>query len=236
METRAFKFNIKQIDADEGTFEGYASTFGNTDTYGDIIEPGAFRHTLRMWGESGKPIPVLWQHNPSEPIGITELAEEDDRGLRVRGRLLLGINRAREALEALRANVLGGLSIGFSIPDGKTTRDKETGNRRIHEARLWEYSLVTWPANEEALVTGVKAAHVETLTREITQLREILANPINLTTNTVRSWTTHDTLMAQPDPHQQSGAAHPDMTSVLQQAATLRQHLKATQTKKGVPS
>jgi HK97 family phage prohead protease len=161
MLTKDFKFDIKELDADTGVFEGYASTFGNTDSDGDVIEAGAFNRTLKAWEAKGKPIPVLWQHNPHEPIGITEAATEDSKGLAVRGRLLTGITKAREALEAAKANILGGLSIGFSIPKGATEWDAEAKVRRIKEVRLWEYSLVTFPANEEAVLTSVKAERFE---------------------------------------------------------------------------
>lgn len=173
MNTKAFRFEVKSL-TDEGTFEGYASTFHNTDTQGDIIEQGAFKRTLDHWTGKGKPIPVLWQHNPSEPIGITTGATEDTKGLAVQGRLLMGITRAREAFEALKHDVLGGLSIGFGIPKDGAAFDKSTNTRRIREVKLYEYSLVTWPANEEALITGVKSAELNGLLSELRELTALL--------------------------------------------------------------
>jgi hypothetical protein len=56
------------------------------------------------------------------------------------------------------------MSIGFSIPnkaaDGNpaVVWDEERGVQVIREVRLWEYSLVTFPANEAATIDSVKAA------------------------------------------------------------------------------
>jgi HK97 family phage prohead protease len=205
MLTKDFKFDIKEIDADTGVFEGYASTFGNTDSDGDVIEAGAFNRTLKAWEAKGKPIPVLWQHNPHEPIGITEAATEDAKGLAVRGRLLTGITKAREALEAAKANILGGLSIGFSIPKGATEWDAESKVRRIKEVRLWEYSLVTFPANEEAVLTSVKAEKFE-------ESVQAFKDSVDQLTKLLRA----SASAAQREPHPS------DLSGVIQQARDLK--------------
>ena len=163
---KAFKLDLKALD-DSGTFEGYAAVFGNVDAYGDVIEKGAFKRTLDHWKSSGKPIPILWQHDPGEPIGATIEASEDDHGLRVKGQLVLDTARAREAHALLKAGVLGGLSIGYTTV--KDEWDRENDTRILKEVRLWEYSLVTWPANEQAIVTGVKQ-----LADEMAELRRTL--------------------------------------------------------------
>ena len=57
----AFKIKAAGPDdgLDEGVFTGYASVFGNVDSYGDIVEPGAFKDTLEAWRAKGDPIPLL---------------------------------------------------------------------------------------------------------------------------------------------------------------------------------
>ncbi len=166
METKDFTFKMDDL-TDEGYFTGYASTF-TADSVGDKILPGAFKRTLNSWMAKQRPIPVLWQHKADEPIGATMRATEDERGLHVEGQLLMGLQRAREAFEAAKAGVLGGLSIGFSIPrDGATRMDD--GTREIREVKLFEYSFVTFPANEAAILTGLKAAQPE-----LTEIRDLL--------------------------------------------------------------
>jgi len=69
MRIRSVDFRMKSL-SDAGEFEGYASVFGNEDSYGDIIEPGAFAKTLKEHGDDN-PIPILWQHDTYAPIGTT---------------------------------------------------------------------------------------------------------------------------------------------------------------------
>lgn len=151
--------------SEAGIIEGYASVFNVVDSYGEMIAPGAFARTISAWKAKGRPVPVLWQHDTRAPIGATTALEEDERGLRVKAQLLVDeVAQAKEAHALAKAQVLGGLSIGFSIPR-KTAEgtpsisyDQERDIWVIHEVRLWEYSLVTFPANEFATIDAVKMA------------------------------------------------------------------------------
>lgn len=154
MEIKAVKFDDSVVDMNERTFKGYASTFGNVDEVGDIIEAGAFSKSIMERGPNGtKQIKVLWQHN--EPLGMPIHMEEDSKGLYVEGK----ISKTRlgdEALELMRDGVVDRMSIGFSIPSGKAVWDDNMQVRRIKEVKLFEFSPVTFPANEMAVITGVK--------------------------------------------------------------------------------
>jgi len=97
------------IDTD-GTVEGYASLFGEVDQARDMVMPGAFARTLQSRGL--RRIPMLFQHDPAEPIGIWLEIGEDWRGLKARGRLIPEVKRAREVLALVRAGALDGLSHG----------------------------------------------------------------------------------------------------------------------------
>lgn len=148
MEQRGFKFDVKSID-EQGIFEGYAAVFNNVDLGGDVIEPGAFKKTL----QENPRMPILWQHNPTEPIGVTLEAYEDGRGLKVKGQLNLETTRGREAYALLKQGALKGLSIGYD-----SVKEAWEGTKRIlKEIRLWEWSLVTFPMNPLAQVEAVKA-------------------------------------------------------------------------------
>jgi uncharacterized protein len=156
METKALKFDDSVIDMEERTFKGYASTFGNVDEVGDIIEAGAFKKSIQERGPKGSnQIKVLWQHDM--PLGIPTVMVEDSKGLYVEGK----ISKTRlgdEALELMRDGVVDKMSIGFSIPKGKMEWDEKDQVRRIKEVKLFEFSPVTFPANEMASITGVKSA------------------------------------------------------------------------------
>ncbi len=151
METKSLPFECK-VDADKRLVEGYAATF-DRDQVDDVIEPGAFRKTIR---ERGDRVKFLWQH--SEIIGKAEHLEEDSRGLYARAsvsRTTLG----SDALALMEDGAVDQLSIGFAIPQGKAEINRETGVRRIQEIKLFEFSAVSFPANSEAMITSVKALY-----------------------------------------------------------------------------
>jgi uncharacterized protein len=94
------------IDAD-GTVEGYASLFGEIDQARDIVMRGAFANTLVQRGVHR--IPMLFQHDPAEPVGVWLELREDHRGLYARGRLIPELARARVLMSLLRAGAVDGL-------------------------------------------------------------------------------------------------------------------------------
>lgn len=157
IKTLGFKFEVKSIDDKEGVIEGYASVFNNVDSYGDKVVPGAFTKTIqenRHW-------PILSNHDTRQQIGINMEAKEDSYGLLVRGKLdIVNIAKAREHFAlcsmALALNADCGLSIGYSVVKAEPDPDIPTVFL-LKEIRMWEYSLVTFPANTAATVTDAKS-------------------------------------------------------------------------------
>src|SRR5262249_6631618 len=139
------------IDAD-GTVEGYASLFGEVDQARDMVMPGAFRETLRLRGV--RRVPMLFQHDPAEPVGIWLELYEDGRGLFARGRLIPEVARGRELLALLKAGAIDGLSIGFRTVRARV--DPRSRIRRLDHVDLWEISIVTFPLLAGARVRAVK--------------------------------------------------------------------------------
>jgi HK97 family phage prohead protease len=148
--TKDFKFYIKDVNP-SGSFEGMAAVYGNLDLGGDVIEPGAFTRTIKNGG--GK-VPLLWQHDQREPIGLGKL-QDSKEGLMIHGQLVMESPVAQKALGLMRADVLTGLSIGYDTIVSEY--DKANDIRRLKELKLWEVSLVTFPMNPKAQVTSVKA-------------------------------------------------------------------------------
>ena len=138
----------------DGTVEGYASLFGEIDQARDMVMRGAFAATLSARG-IGR-IPMLFQHDPAEPVGVWLELREDHRGLYARGRLIPEVERARELLSLLRAGAVDGLSIGFRTVKGSI--DPKTRVRRLLAVDLWEISIVTFPLLAGARVRAVKQA------------------------------------------------------------------------------
>jgi HK97 family phage prohead protease len=169
-EVRSFALQIKAAGED-GVIEGYGSMFGVKDNYDDVIAPGAFAASLKAHKAAGTMPAMLWQHDADDPIGVwTEMAE-DAKGLRVKGQLCLDTACGKEAYALLKMGALNGLSIGFVSK--VWAYDEGTDVRTLQEIDLWEVSLVTFPANEQARITGVKAADFAGL-RTIRQAEQAL--------------------------------------------------------------
>jgi uncharacterized protein len=152
--TQEMKFLSQPLNAvdGDGVFEGYASLFGVSDLGKDVVMPGAFTESLRK--RETKAIRLLWQHDPATPIGRWLSIEEDRRGLRVRGKLNLAVERARDIHALMREGAVDGLSIGFRVERARAERP--TGLRRLEKLDLWEISVVTFPMLPGARVETVK--------------------------------------------------------------------------------
>ncbi len=148
-------FRLKAAPDADGRFEGFGAVFNNTDSFDEVIAPGAFKASLAAYRRQGRMPALLWQHDARAPIGVWESLSETDAGLVARGRLLLDLHLGREAHVLLQAGALDGLSIGFRTL--QSTLDDATGVRTLTEIELFEISLVTFPANARARVTAVKA-------------------------------------------------------------------------------
>lgn len=158
-----FRFELKSLSA-EGSFEGLAAVYGNIDLGGDVIEPGAFAKTLL---DKNGEVPILFAHDTHEPIGIGRLTDTRE-GLAVTGELVLESPTASKAYALLKKGVLKGLSIGYDDVKSKVV----DGVRRLSELKLWEVSLVVFPMNPLATVTGVKT--VEDVGAELRGFRETI--------------------------------------------------------------
>jgi len=165
------------VTVTDGTvIEGYASLFGLTDQGGDVVEPGAYAASLAALSAKNRSVKMLWQHDPTQPIGIWEEVHEDAKGLYVKGRLLPDVAKAREAAALLSAGAIDGLSIGYRTV--KATKNTK-GQRLLSELELWEVSLVTFPMLPEARVNAKGDTLLDDTLREIASAfegaRELLA-------------------------------------------------------------
>jgi HK97 family phage prohead protease len=168
MERLEFKFASDDVDAKTGEFAGYGAVFGNVDSYGDVIAPGAFKATLRDWGKEKKLPPMLLQHGgwmmtdtDALPVGKWTRMEEDDTGLRVEGRLInLDTDLGKRVYGAMKEGVLDGMSIGYRAKKFTLGTKPEEPRRKLDAVDLFEVSLVTFPANGKARVSAIKS-HVD---------------------------------------------------------------------------
>lgn len=143
--------------SESGTIEGYASIFGNVDSYGEVVEPGAFSESLVKSQRTGRKIKMLYQHDPHQPIGVWDDLAEDGKGLWVKGRLLIEQSpKASEVHGLLKEGALDGLSIGYRTIKAEPKPGKP-GVTSLIKLDLLENSIVTFAANERARVEVVKA-------------------------------------------------------------------------------
>jgi hypothetical protein len=149
------------------TFEGYGAVFGNVDSYGDVIEAGAFAQFLSSVEKGEQPWPaMLSQHgglgltsDDMTPIGVWTDIAEDGKGLRVKGEFA-DTTRGREMYTLMKMSprpAIDGLSIGYIAKDSEPRSKPEDPRRRLKRIDLIEISPVTRPANRLARVSGVKS-------------------------------------------------------------------------------
>lgn len=157
MRAKCFYVQTKSVDLEGGVISGYASVFGNVDSYGDIVVEGAFSKSIEKIKRTGKVISVFYGHNMEDPranIGRVIELREDGHGLFFKAQLdLSGDTYGRLVYEQLKDGRLDSLSFGFSVTEGVNT---EAGYE-LRELELYEISVVPVPANPAALVTEVKA-------------------------------------------------------------------------------
>lgn len=149
---------VKDIDEKEGRIRGYFAVFGNVDSDGDIIMPGAFKRTIQ---NNGKRIKHLWQHNPEQPIAVPAI-EEDHYGL-IFDSLISKTSLGKDVIRLYMDGVINEHSIGYEVikkRDSDTQTVERWGQKvpvkELHELKLWEGSSVTWGANSRALTESVK--------------------------------------------------------------------------------
>ena len=128
---------------------GYASVFGAADQGGDVVQKGAYLGSLKALAKGGRAVKMLWQHDPTRPIGVWDEVREDKKGLWVKGRILADVQAGAEALALISAGAIDGLSIGYRTL--RAEKDQK-GRRLLHEIDIWEVSLVTFPMLPEAKV------------------------------------------------------------------------------------
>lgn len=152
-EYKTLTFKTEDFDEEQGIFSGYAAVFGNVDSGGDVIEPGAFTKTI---AEGWERVKILALHNDCWlPVGRPLELREDSNGLFIKAKIS-DTSMGRDIKVLLKDGVLNELSIGYDpvVFD----YESESGVRHLREVKLWEVSVVTWAMNPEAVITDYKQA------------------------------------------------------------------------------
>lgn len=171
---KSFNLEVKDVDTKQGIVSGYFSAFGNVDSDGDIMMPGAFKRSIQDWGPEGKGrIKHLLNHDPSKPLGKIQVLKEDEYGLYYESKVgthTLG----KDYIKMIESGLIAEHSIGF-----KTLREQKADNgNQIHEVMLFEgSSLTAWGANEATPLIGMKnIATIEQLQDQIKSFEKFIRN------------------------------------------------------------
>lgn len=152
-EIKTFPFEVKSTQEVENnfTFEGYASTFNNIDYGDDMVIRGAFADSLARNSQ----VPILWQHQMSEPVGVSIQLYEDEKGLFIKGNLPKDDTLVSgRIIPQMKVGSIKEMSIGFFTKDSEMLKN---GIRALKQIELFEVSLVTKAMNSQALVSGFKS-------------------------------------------------------------------------------
>lgn len=141
---------IKAINEEERTIEGIAST-PTADRMGDIVESKGAKFAL--------PIPLLWQHNAEQPIGMVNEAQITRNGIRIKASIAKGVlPMIDEAWALIKAGLVRGLSIGFQpLENGMQPIEGSKYGVRFTAWEWLELSAVTIPANSQASIQTIKS-------------------------------------------------------------------------------
>lgn len=183
MDRIRFDMEVKFASDKTGVFAGYGAIFGNVDSYGDVIEKGAFKSTLRAWEDKGKLPPMLLQHGGGIfgggavdmlPVGKYTSMEENSKGLKFEGELFaMNTERGQYIYEGLKAGTLDGMSIGYKTIKFRNGAKAGEARRFLEQLDLMELSIVTFPANDKARVGAVKSSDIKTIREFEDFLRDV---------------------------------------------------------------
>jgi HK97 family phage prohead protease len=148
-------------DASEGQFTAVVSVFGNKDSVGDVVIPGAFTKTLANFKASGNPIPVIWSHDWADPfshIGAVTSAEETDKGLQVTGQLDMGNAKAAQVFNLLKSGRVTQFSFAYDIEEGAFVETPDGSHYELRQLKLYEVGPTLVGANQDTELLAVKAS------------------------------------------------------------------------------
>lgn len=167
MRTKSFPVSVKaagEVDGlADGQFEAVVSVFGNVDSFGDVVMPGAFAESLAAWSAKGDPIPVIWSHRWEDPdmhVGVVLAAEERPEGLWVRGQIDTGDDaspKAKQVHKLLKGRRVTQFSFAYDVTDGAFAKRDDRDVFEIRKADLHEVGPCLIGVNRETELLAAKS-------------------------------------------------------------------------------
>lgn len=154
-------FKSFEMKANEnGMIAGYFSTYDiEPDSYGDIVEKGAFTKTIAKRAESGHPFPLCFNHDFSAVIGSVKTIEDTEKGPYIEAEFL-DTQLAQDVRKMLQSGAIYQFSFAYDVLNSRKPTEDESAKgitNVLTELDVFEISVVTVPANQNAVATEVKA-------------------------------------------------------------------------------
>ena len=165
MDHKYKSFELKAKEDETGMIAGFFSTYDETpDSYGDIIKPGAFTETIKKREESGHPFPLCFNHDFSQVIGAVDKIEDTDKGPYIEAHFL-DTDLAQDVRKMLKSGAIYQFSFAYDVLgwENPSEEQRKAGVWNIlTKLEVFEISVVTVPANQNAVATEVKSIEPET--------------------------------------------------------------------------
>lgn len=172
LEYKNFTGSLKDIDGSKRIATGYLSSFTKTpDSYGDVIEKGAFKRSL---DNNKANIFFLNQHNWKQPLSKFNVLREDEKGLYFESNPIPNTSYGDDVIKLYEAGILNEHSIGYSTVKSEWNNDTEI--RTLKEVKLYEGSVVTLGANPDTPFTGLKSKTLDEINDEVKNITKALRN------------------------------------------------------------
>ncbi|MCB5173654.1 phage major capsid protein [Microvirga lenta] len=142
---------VKAVEEEQRIIRGVATT-PNPDRVGDIVEP--------LGVQFRNPMPLLHQHDHDKPVGTVTFDRPTKDGITFEARLpKIGEpgplrDRVETAWGEVKAGLVRAVSIGFRALEYSFLNE---GGIRFNKSEVLELSLVSVPANADAVISTIKS-------------------------------------------------------------------------------
>lgn len=147
------EFTVKSED-DNVYIEGWGAVYNNIDSYKDVLMPGCARKSIE---ERGTRVKLCNQHDMRAPVGkFTKLEERTIDGKSgIWFEAMISKSEPGIATK-IKEGILNEFSIGYS--ELRSEKGDWEGEKvsLVQEIKLYEISVVTVAANDQAVLTRVK--------------------------------------------------------------------------------
>lgn len=211
-------FELKAKEDDAGMIAGFFSTYDEEpDSYGDIIRPGAFTETIAKRKESGHPFPLCFNHDFSAIIGAVDVVEDTEKGPYIEAHFL-ETEQAQDVRKMLQSGAIYQFSFAYDVlgADKPTDEQKKKGIENVlTKLEVFEISVVTVPANQNAVATEVKSIEPETKQGRRNSRKD--ADTINKIIDLAKSLLDDEGEDTKPDQEEdaKSAEAQPEVNEVI---------------------